>query len=381
MKIKLKIMIYSLIILFQLLNCTSAKNDMSTFRADLKNSGVYNTKPVEKLNGIKWKFETKGEIHSTPAIYNGVLYFGSDDANFYALNIKDGTEKWRFRSEDRIRSSCTIANGVVCFYSWDEFLYCLDAKDGREIWRFEKYGDGWGGNGWESPIIVENIVYFGCGSTFQAIDIRTGQEIWKFHPQYWSTGYMGSPAYSDGSVYISSWDGNIYALDGKTGIEIWHFKTGNPKIFAIGGKELVSSPAVIDSIIIFGSWVGKFYAGSAKTGKDFDWIEVNDEIRSSPAVYKDTFYFGCDDGCLYAVNRGLDILWIFKTNYPIRSSPAKVSNFIYFGGLDGYLYALDIKTGEEKWKFKTNDEIYSSPIILDGVIYFGSTDGFMYAVY
>ena len=45
---------------------------------------------------LKWKFATANVVHTSPAIADGVVYFGSWDSYFYAVDARTGTEKWRF---------------------------------------------------------------------------------------------------------------------------------------------------------------------------------------------------------------------------------------------------------------------------------------------
>ncbi|MEJ5360735.1 MAG: PQQ-binding-like beta-propeller repeat protein [Spirochaetota bacterium] len=55
------------------------------FRANLQRTGVYNTRGVQQLSELKWKFKTEGWVVSSPAIADGVVYFGSVDKNLYAV--------------------------------------------------------------------------------------------------------------------------------------------------------------------------------------------------------------------------------------------------------------------------------------------------------
>ncbi len=34
---------------------------------------------------MKWKFETGGSVRSSPALAEGMVFFGSDDGHLYAL--------------------------------------------------------------------------------------------------------------------------------------------------------------------------------------------------------------------------------------------------------------------------------------------------------
>src|SRR3954468_6146799 len=109
------------------------------FRADLQHTGIYQTKGISRLRGVKWKFRTERVIEacfSSPSVSDGVLYVGSDDSYLYALNAQSGELKWRFKTGDVVYSSPTIVNGVVYVGSHDGHLYAVDAKTGKELWRF-----------------------------------------------------------------------------------------------------------------------------------------------------------------------------------------------------------------------------------------------------
>jgi eukaryotic-like serine/threonine-protein kinase len=55
------------------------------FRGNLAHTGVYASAPVEQFGKIKWKFQTGGRVISSPAVANGMVYFGSTDGYLYAL--------------------------------------------------------------------------------------------------------------------------------------------------------------------------------------------------------------------------------------------------------------------------------------------------------
>ena len=45
-----------------------------------------------------WSYETGHWIRSQPAVANGVVYFGSFDDVFYALDIENGDLLWNFKA-------------------------------------------------------------------------------------------------------------------------------------------------------------------------------------------------------------------------------------------------------------------------------------------
>src|SRR5665647_2209115 len=75
------------------------------FRADLANTGVYDDGGVRPNNLLKWNFTTGGEVRSSPAVANGVVYIGSDDHNVYALNAASGAKLWNFTTGGSVVSS------------------------------------------------------------------------------------------------------------------------------------------------------------------------------------------------------------------------------------------------------------------------------------
>jgi len=39
-----------------------------------------------------WSYSTGSAVYCSPAVANGLVYFGSDDYNLYALNARTGVE-------------------------------------------------------------------------------------------------------------------------------------------------------------------------------------------------------------------------------------------------------------------------------------------------
>src|SRR5689334_165580 len=70
---------------------------------------------------------------------------------------------------------------------------------------------------------------------------------------------IGSPAISNGVVYIGSVDGNLYAVDQETGKQKWKFKT-------FAGRQVTSSPTIANGLVYFGGFDGVVYAVDAQTG-------------------------------------------------------------------------------------------------------------------
>jgi len=180
---------------------------------------------------------------------------------------------------------------------------------------------------------------------------------------------------SDGTVYVGSWDSNLYALGGNSGHVIW--KWTSP-----GNAFILASPAVTNKMVYVPSYDNSIYALDRKHGSVIWSFATESWIMSSPAVGIDgTVYVGSWDTYLYALNGSTGaLIWKFKTGSYIASSPAIGSDgSIYFGSGDKKVYALS-SNGEELWEYETGNIIMSSPSIgADGTLYIGSYDNNVYA--
>jgi hypothetical protein len=92
---------YSVIVLLTAVAfaCEALAQDAPMFRGNLQHTGVYQGSGLPTLSGVKWKFHTSGQVISSPAVINGIVYFGSTDGNLYAVDAASGTLKWKFATQ------------------------------------------------------------------------------------------------------------------------------------------------------------------------------------------------------------------------------------------------------------------------------------------
>jgi hypothetical protein len=215
-----------------------------------------------RSGSARWTFRTGGRVRSSPAISNGVVYVGSYDGSLYAIDFKSGKLIWRYDTKGRslssadvgydrrsILSSPAISDGAVYFGSRDADLYAVDAAKGTLKWVYDyaKDGEPWAIS---SPAVRGQVVYMGTadGHFVHAVRATDGQELWRFEmpSRVWS-----SPVVAGSELYVTNQSGSLHAVDLTSGKESWHFQTGS---------SIQSSPAVADGVVYFGGNDGGVYA-------------------------------------------------------------------------------------------------------------------------
>jgi outer membrane protein assembly factor BamB len=369
------------------------------FRGNPAHTGEYPGPGPKGSPSLLWRFETGGDVSSSPAVIEDLLYVTSEvDSTaaepkyVYALDASTGEERWHFQADDGIHTSGVyssiappaVAGGLV-YVAGGEFVYetdaapragylCgLDAATGIQRWRLETVGYA------GSPVVLDDVVYVGTDSGHvYAVDANTGQERWHFG----SGGDYSPPAVLNGVVYVvdNYHDGGarsyLYALDAATGEERWHFRMDEA-----GG---IQTPAARDGAVYVGT-SSYFYALDAVTGQEL-WRFVFEDFAFSGAAVSQGMVFvgsGTENGPGYV--HALDATsgeerWRFTSADPVYgSSPTVVDGVVYAGSGD-LIYALDMATGRENWRFRTGEAWGSDAIVVGGVVYVGTYDGYVYAI-
>jgi outer membrane protein assembly factor BamB len=75
-----------------------------------------------------WNFATGGDVVSSPAVAEGILYFGSYDGKVYAIDASNGDLIWTYQTYDIVVSSPAIAEGVLYIGSYDHIVYAFGSQ-------------------------------------------------------------------------------------------------------------------------------------------------------------------------------------------------------------------------------------------------------------
>ena len=294
-----------------------------------------------------WSYEAEAGTHYRPALVDGALYV---TAHIYVYSLDAATGKLRWLSEipGAAASGPVVVDGVIYVSAedWDEqtpktgMILALEASNGDLIWKYDIPRGSWGELK-ADPVLADGTVYVGSfNGSMYALDAVTGELRWSF-----ATGDVvrWQATVAHGLVYFGSVDRHVYALDAATGELRWRYETEGPQWIG---------PVVADGLVYAGVGQRHLYALDAATGA-LRWQHESEADRLRlPVVSHGVVYVSANKDFSEAYQQGQNI-------ESIRHH--------------GYVTGLDARTGRPLWQYRTEGDP-SIPIVVDGVVYVSADD-------
>jgi outer membrane protein assembly factor BamB len=318
-----------------------------------------------------------------PLVVKGKVIVGTDQGELRAYRCETGELAWTFAQGKRIYYRPS-SDGTYVYCTSAAGLTAVEVADGTKAWTLDGAFRG-------GPTIVLGkqglVCVAGSDGNLYAVDAKTGDERWRC--DFVSDAPPDPPGLPAGvqnrlrgmrarptamvndaeTLFLSVMDQcRVVALNATTGKQRWSFQTG---------KWLQGAAVATDKHVFFGSQDKIFYCLDKKTGKKAWSFETKGVIESGGAVDDKYVYFGSCDGSLYCLNQadGKE-RWKFATdgaggNNHIYSVPLLRGDAVYFAAGEGQAYALDGNSGKLKWKSRPSEgsELYCSPAS-DGALLF-----------
>jgi outer membrane protein assembly factor BamB len=147
--------------------------------------------------------------------------------------------------------------------------------------------------------------------------------------------------------------------------------------------EIDSSPAYADGRVFFGTNGGSVYALNAKTGHELwraqsfsGFLHAREYFYAAPTLAYGRVYIGNTDGTLYAFGqRTGHLLWARHAGSYVYTSAAIWHREVIIGTYDGHLRAYNVATGDQLWNHVAPAAIHGAPAVIDGVVYFSTCGG------
>jgi len=328
----------------------------------------------EKGNKIQGDIVGQPDYQSSAVIVDGIAYFGTHRFVF-AVEVESGKEVWRFEERGQICGAPVIDNGKVFFgqRGGTPNFYCLDAKTGNLIWK-KRFG-----HVWASANCIDDKLFLNTeGGNFMCVNENTGNIYWEFDGTSGLTYTV--PAFYDNMVYFGAGH-EYYALNRVTGALKWKFNIGH-------GNTDSGTCMVGDGIWYFGGQKGEhFYALDALTGKPL-WRYNLQDVNVSPSTNGELVLTG--NYCRYLPNTYGKALTVcldamtaeFKYQLPFTGlSGSAIGNNLAFSAstTDPYFRAWDLKTGKIRWCYRMGGRAEESCTTIYGdKAFIIATDGYLY---
>lgn len=335
---------------------------------------------------VKWaaKEEFARNDPHDPLVVKGLVIVGTDKGELRAYGCKDGKLAWCHEHGQRIFHA-PASDGERVFFTSQQGLTAVAAKDGAKVWSFERRAC----DGPTLALAKLGLVYVGGhDGQLYALDAKTGKQRWASdfladappdrpgfpgeRARLATTKARPSELTSDGeALYLSVFDqSRVVAVSAKAGKRLWALQAGG---WVYGGAVATAKH------VYFGSYDKFVHCLDKKTGKPVWKYKTNGRIASGGALDGTNVYIASCDGNLYCLGQSDGKKrWHFPTDpspggrpSAIYSTPVLRGGTLHFAAGEGQLYAVDRGTGKRKWKIRPSkgSEMYCSPAT-DGALTF-----------
>ena len=236
-----------------------------------------------------------------------------------------------------------------------------------------------------TPIVADGVMYITeAPSSVVALDVRTGQELWRWTPQIRTdVRNIGFPrtnrgvAILDSTVFVGTLDAHLVALDARSGAVRWNVVVGDNG----AGYAMTLAPLAIDGKVIVGisgaeagirGFVDAYDARSGKLVWRFYTVPAPGDPGSD--TWKDTTSWRWGGGSTWltgSYDPQLNLLyWGVGNPGPDWNGDPRPGDNLYTCSL----IALDATTGKLRWHFQftphdTHDwDATEIPMLFDGVV-------------
>jgi outer membrane protein assembly factor BamB len=349
---------------------------------------------------LKWKTPIPGLAHSSPVIWDNMLFITTATTNLndeslklglygdideaddkkvhefkvYCLDKNNGKIIWERvahkgipksrRHTKSTQANCTPATDgkylVVHFGS--EGLFCYDMH-GKLIWKkdmgilnpgpYTDPGVEWGYA--SSPVIFKDKIIIQCdipGKPFiTALELSTGKELWKTSREGEVSTWCTPAVYSkdDRTQVIANGYNQICGYEIENGKQIWRLSKG--------GDAPAPTPVIAGGLIYLNSAHGRFSP----------IFVVKPDAKGDITLDDDS-------------TKNQYIVWSKKRGGAYMQTPLIYEGLLYNIQVNGLLTCFDALTGETKYTENLKEAFSASAIAADGKIYFSSETGNIYVV-
>ena len=237
------------------------------------------------------------------------------------------------------RVSGTPPTAEVAHYFPHEWTQYQATPEHNAAFEVADDAPAWTKNGVDWRFAAHNALPL-AGGAYQDDPVNTTQRL----------GFAVGVSAADGMVFAGEGARRVYAIDARTGKEIWAFATIN---------EVMNTPIVADGLV---------FAGAGDTGFSFDTMM---KFKNGERIARGMGFSG-----YYALDEATgEQRWRFDTKGNAMPGAIYIDHVLYFATGDGHVYAVDGRSGKQRWRADIKGFASMSSLnALGDLIYVGASD-------
>ena len=316
---------------------------------------------VEKPNELKkqineqFSFERRWSVNAFKSLPLGKINIASDQDSVFIFDSRgeikafssNGIRIWNKKLDVDISTGITLGFNKLLLSSSNGEVFCLSKDSGETIWQYSTSGEVLSPPATNGDIVaIQNI-----DGRVTAVDLETGEFRWDYRSVIPNLTLRGTsePSFYEGFLYIGFANGNLAKIEPRSGVTQWEIPiTTSKETSEIGRIVDIDGNFVFSSGIAFvATFQGDVAALDTRSGR-FIWKEktstANDLLSSRGKII---LIDEKDQVLAYSQNSG-KLEW-FNKDFFLRelTSPNRLKSLVVYGDFQGFLHALDISQGEQ----------------------------------
>lgn len=310
-----------------------------------------------------------------PAIDRDLIFAASANGTVTAVNRSTGNVEWRSRTDKTISGGVGAGNGLVLFGTREAEVVALDQFSGREIWQASVSSEVLSAPATNGSVVVLQTV----DGKLIGLDAVTGEQSWIYESTVPALTLRGSSSpIISGNVVISGFsNGMVAAVNATNGFLMWEERVAVPqgrydieRVIDVDGDLLLA-----DNTVFASSYQGNLMGFDVQTGR-IVWGTEASSYHGLAQGFGNTYYVDDKSQVKAIRNNSEDQVW---ENNGLRlrqiTSPRTIGNYVAVADFEGYLHLLSQIDGHFAGRTRVdNDGVRGNLVVDNDTIYvFGNS--------
>ncbi|PLR36792.1 outer membrane protein assembly factor BamB [Chimaeribacter californicus] len=252
---------------------------------------------------IAWQTSVAGEAVSRPVVSDGLVLVHTSNGMLQGLSESDGKVQWTVNLDMpslslRGESAPVTAFGAAIVGGDNGRVSAVLMKEGQMIWQ-QRISQPSGATEIDrlndvdtTPVVVEGVVYaLGYNGNLTALDLRSGQIIWKRE-----VGSVSDFIVDAGRIFVVDQNDRVMALNTQGGVSLWRQSD-------LLHRNL-TAPVLYNGYLVVGDSEGYLHWLNTDDGRFVAQQKVDSSgFLSAPIVASDKLLIQAKSGDVYAFTR------------------------------------------------------------------------------